>query len=313
MVKYSPKDEWNWLKGDPRLDALIKRRPKAWEDAGRELVAALEDGRAEKLNELAAKAKAAADLWNDKIRRSRGNSMVIEAALPMLIKSRMSLLALDQCYLAAATGKSSGKIRFNRVNGAIIQKLLFSHHLTRKPVSLGWFRFWWPYVSQKRLLMPLVQPKGIYCFYSKRLIAEIADLIGSSPCLEIAAGDGTLSRFLADAGLLITATDDYSWNHAIAYPETVIRLDAKLALDRYQPRVVICSWPPPANSFEQWVFSSKSVELYLVIGSRYQFASGNWEAYTTQTRFEMSCDARLSSFVLPPELESQVVLFRHKF
>jgi hypothetical protein len=312
MEKLSPRDEWDWLNGNPRLDALMKRRPEIWEDAGQELVAALEDGRAEKLNELATKAKAAADLWHDRIRRSRKNSKVIEAALPALIKSRMSLLALDRCYLAAATGKSSGRIRFNRVNGAIIQRLFFSHHLTRKPVSLGWFRFWWPLVGQKRLLMPLVQPRGIYCFYSHRLIAEIAAVLGSRSCLEIAAGDGTLSRFLADAGLAITATDDYSWNHAIAYPESVVRLDAKQALDRYQPQAVICSWPPPANNFEKWIFSSKSVEIYIVIGSRYSFASGNWKAYSAQTRFEMSCDARLSSYVLPPELDSQVILFRRK-
>jgi hypothetical protein len=125
-------------------------------------------------------------------------------------------------------------------------------------------------------------------------------------------GDGTLSRFLADVGVHITATDDYSWKHAIDYPKTVKRLDAKEALDQYQPWAVISSWPPPSNRFERYVFSAKSVELYLVIGSRYHFASGNWEAYKSQDKFELSHDVRLSTCVLPPELESDVLIFRRK-
>jgi hypothetical protein len=312
MVKPSPRNDWNWLNGNPRLHELMERHPEVWEDAGRELVAALEDGRAQRLNELAARAISTAELWRNKIRKSRNNPTVIESALPILVRSRMSLLAIEKCYFAAATGKSSGRIRFNLLNGTIIQKLLFSHHLTRKPASLRWFRFWWRFIGQKRLLMPLVQPKGIYCFYSRELIVELAGLIGSRPCLEIAAGDGTLSRFLASAGIHVTPTDDYSWKHTIEYPKGVVRLDAKEALDRYQPQAVVCSWPPPANQFERAVFSSKSVELYIVIGSRYQFASGNWETYAGQTRFEMSRDSRLSNYVLPPELESLVLLFRRK-
>jgi hypothetical protein len=275
-------------------------------------VTSLEDGRTQTINELATRAKSAADLWRDKIRKSRNNPAVIESALPILVRSRMLLLALDRCYLAATTGKSSGRIRFNLVNGIIIQKLLFSHNLLRKPVSLRWFRFWWRLVGQKQLLMPLVQPKGIYCFYSRELIVELAALIGSRPCIEIAAGDGTLSRIFADMGIQITPTDDYSWKHVIEYPEVVVRLDAKQALDRYQPKVVVCSWPPPANHFEHAVFASKTVDLYIVIGSRYPFASGNWETYAGQTRFEMSRDFRLSSYVLPPEVESLVLLFRRK-
>jgi hypothetical protein len=36
-------------------------------------------------------------------------------------------------------------------------------------------------------------------------------LIGERECLEIAAGDGTLARFLEAEGVRITATDDHSW------------------------------------------------------------------------------------------------------
>ena len=310
MAGQAPREALRWLDGKPRLHELMERYPKVWSEAGMELVAALEGGRAQNMNELVGRARATTELWKCKIRKSHNNPKVIESALPYLIKSRMSVLAMDKCFFAAATGKATGKVRFNQINGFIIQKLLFSHHLTRKPVSLRWFRFWWRFVGQKRLLMPLVQPRGIYCFYSREVIAAIAQLIGARSCLEIAAGDGTLARFLTAAGVNIKATDDYSWKHAIEYPEVVEQLGAKQALEKYEPQVVICSWPPPANTFERDVFARKSVEFYMVIGSRYRFASGNWETYCSQTRFTVDCDPRLSSLVLPPELESAVLLFR---
>jgi hypothetical protein len=312
MNKTSPRDELHRLTRHVRLHELMERYPAVWEEAGRELVSALEGGHAQRLNEFAVKAASTAKTWENRIRKSRNNEKVIESALPHLIKSRMSLLALDKCYLAAATGRSSGKVRFGLINGTIIQKLLFSHHLTRKPVSLGWFTFWWRFVGQKRLLMPLVQPKGIYCFYSRRLIRELRLLIGDRAALEIGAGDGTLSRFLADEGAHIRATDDHSWSHIITYPESVEKLDAVRALEKHQPRVVICSWPPPANPFEKHIFTTKSVELYIAIGSRYRFASGNWDAYTSQGRFEWSLDPRLSRWVIPPELDNAVLLFHRK-
>ncbi len=312
MIKPSLKDELKWVCREARLHELMERYPNIWKDSGGKLVSVLEDGRANTLKDYAEKARSTGELWQNRIRKSRHNLKVIESAMPQLVKSRMALLALDQYYLAAATGKTSGKIRFTLFNGYIVQKLLFSRHLTRKPASFRWFRFCWPFITQKRLLMPLVQPKGIYCFYSRSLIEELAALIGCRVCLEIGAGDGTLTRFLADEGVQIKATDNHSWNHAIEYPEAVEKLGAKQALDKYQPQAVVCSWPPPGNNFEQKVFSTVSVEIYIVIGSRYKFASGNWDAYAAQNRFEWSVDQRLSSYVIPPELESAVLIFRRK-
>jgi hypothetical protein len=312
MIKLAPKDELKWISHDAGLQELMERYPEMWLSVGPELVAALEDGRSQRLKDYSTNAKSAQDTWHNRIRKSRHNAKVIESAMPHLIKSRMTLLALDQCYQAAALGKASGKIRFNLINGYIIQKLLFSRHLTRKPASLKWFNFWWRFISQKRLLMPLVQPKGIYCFYSQELLGELCALIGSRSCLELGAGDGTLTRFLANEGVQICATDNHSWSHTIEYPETVERLGARQALEKYQPQAVICSWPPPGNAFEQRVFSTRSVEIYIVIGSRYKFAGGNWDSYAAQDRFEWSIDPKLSSLVLPPELESAVLIFRRK-
>ena len=224
----------------------------------------------------------------------------------------MWLLALEKCYLSSAVGITKGKVRFNLINGYIIQRLLFYRHLTRRPASLFWFKIMWPFITQKRILMPLVQTKGIYCFYSSRLIQELAALIDSRLCLEIGAGDGTLSRLLDGNGIQIIATDDYSWGHTISYPDTVEKIDAREALKKYRPQVTFSSWPPPNNNFERHVFTTESVELYIVIGSRHKFASGNWESYTGQNLFDWKIDSRLSRYVIPPELDNAVLIFSRK-
>jgi hypothetical protein len=312
MPKSSLKDELKWIGRDASLNELMEHYPAEWRLTGPDLVAALEDGQTTKLAEYTTKAKSIEETWRQRIRNSRHNAKVMESARPHLIRSRMAILAMRQCYQASALGKASGKVRFNLINGYIVQILLFRRHLTRKPASLKQFRFWWRFVTQKRLLMPLVQPKGIYCFYSQGLIEALRDLIGDMACLEIGAGDGMLAQFLADKGVKIRATDDHSWKHAIEYPDTVERLGARQALTKYEPKAVICSWPPPGNTFEQKVFSARSVELYIVIGSRHRFAAGNWDSYSAQDRFEWAIDNSLSLLVIPPELDSAVLIFRRK-
>jgi hypothetical protein len=202
-----------------------------------------------------------------------------------------------------------GRLRFNVVNGWIAQRLLFESGLRRKPVSMPAFKLLWPLLWQKRYLMPLVGPRGIYCFYSKPLIARLRTMIGDRPALEIAAGDGTLSRFLADAGADITPTDDHSWRD-VDFPDSVLREDAATAVRTRRPAVVICSWPPAGNNFERAVFETDSVELYVVVGSRHRFATGNWETYEQQTAFALTEDEELSALVLPPELDAAVYAFR---
>lgn len=305
-------EEIEWLNTHPPLEALLNRYPKIWEEAAKVLMAAAKTQKTQTLNELAIKSKHTAELWKERMMKSNCNTKVVQSALPNIIKSRMLVLALEQGYLAAAAGKTTGKVRFNLVNGYIIQKLLFSHDLVCKPASLRLFKFWWRFITQKKLLMPLVQDKGIYCFYSKELIAELRGLIDNRSCLEIAAGNGTLSRFLSKKGVKITATDDLSWGYAIKYDEHVENLDAKTALTKYQPRAVICSWPPPGNNFERHVFNTKTVELYIVIGSRHRFISGNWEDYENQNNFDWVIDTHLSSLVIPPEGNSAVLIFRRK-
>jgi len=294
------------------LTELKTRFPVEWEAVSHELAAIFASGKPEQLQTyLTGLATPGAARTNHMGRRPNRKELE-SAAIAKLIRHRMAHLALKSFVLSAAAGGKSGKIRFNWLNGFVAQKLLFARELERKPVSIFWFRLIWPLVWQKALLMPLVEAKGIYCFYSKPLIEALARLIGGRECLEIAAGDGTLSRFLAAEGVRATATDDYSWKHAVSYPGTVLKMDAAQALRKFKPAVVVCSWPPANNGFERLVFTNPGVELYIVIGSRHTFATGNWGDYRAQTVFELEEDVSLGRGVLPPELGGTVYLFRRR-
>ncbi|MBI5548751.1 MAG: SAM-dependent methyltransferase, partial [Deltaproteobacteria bacterium] len=284
MSRRPPTDPLRALSSpDATLDELREAHPELWEEVSASILAALGKGTPEASVELMQRVRAEADAWGQRVRASKGNPKVSQAALPHLLRARMTRLALGRCYHAAAAAQPGGTLRFSLLNGTLVQKLLFRQGLERKPASLKQFRFWWRFVTQKRILMPLVQERGIYCFYTQELIAELKELCAGRPCLEIAAGDGTLSRFLRQAGVEATATDNRAWTRAITYPEDVENLDARGALSRHSPSVVLCSWPPPGNTFEKHVLATRSVQLYVVIGSRHRFASGSWEAYEQQT------------------------------
>ena len=87
-------------------------------------------------------------------------------------------------------------------------------------------------------------------------------------------------------------------------------MDAYSALKKFKPEVVVCSWPPANNSFEKNIFNSGSVSLYIFIGSRHKFASGNWMDYLTQKNFSMEEKSNLSKLVFPPELDPVVYFFK---
>lgn len=296
--------ERDWLAGRPPLEELRDAYPEQWDHVQREIASLTRSGDLEALKARVLALAAPLPAASRQQRRAGGEAVTLEAEA----RRQMLSAALRQASLSVASGKTEGRVRFNLLNGWIAQRLLFERGLKRKPVSLGWFRLLWPLLWQRGMLMPLVGPKGIYCFYSRRLIAELAELIGSRPCLEIAAGDGTLTRFLRDAGVDATATDDRSWSHAIDFPEYVQAMDAVAALRTHRPLVVIAAWPPAGNAFEREVFRTPSVETYIVIGSRHRFASGNWEDYERQSAFVIEEDPRLAAMVLPPEVEATVLV-----
>lgn len=292
-----------WLREGPSLDELKAAYPKIWDSVEQELASMAADADYERLISLTAAAARPGAL-------TVGSKRQQEEALLAEVRRQMVVIALRQHRASVATGISEGKVRFNLVNGWLLQHLFFVRKLERKPVSMFWFRLIWPIAWQRSYLMTLVQPKGIYCFYSKPLVSELAKLIGDAPALEIAAGDGTLSHFLTAQGVDIVPTDDYSWSSRIEYPEWVKRQDAHTALRSRQPKVVICSWPPAGNKFEREVFRTRSVEIYIMIGSRHEWATGNWPAYRAAREFEIAEAAALSKLVLPPELDCAVYVFR---
>jgi hypothetical protein len=294
------------------LEGLRRRHPDDWERVSEGLLAALSTGRAERvatwLNGVAAEARH----WRARIGKSGGNPQVEAAAAPALRRERMARLAVEKTALALAARESHGVVRLGLWSGLVAQRLLFAGGLRRRAVSMAAFRLLWPLVPDRRLLMPLVQARGIYCFYSRELVRAIAARVGGRTCLEVAAGDGTLARLLGEAGLPVRATDDGSWGHAIAYPPEVERLDAREAVARHAPRAVLCSWPPPGNAFERRILEAPGVELYVVVGSRHRFAAGDWDAYERQRDFEWGVDEALSRLVLPPELDPAVLVFRRR-
>jgi hypothetical protein len=110
----------------------------------------------------------------------------------------------------------------------------------------------------------------------------------------------------------VHATDDHSWTQNIRYPEAVERLDAVSALAQHNPEVVLCSYPPPKNTFEAAVFTTSTVNLYVVITTKHKFAAGNWETYESQSAFTMQADEALSRLILPPEIDPVLLVFRRK-
>lgn len=303
----TPQDIVRWLATRPKLMDLCNEFPEQWEIAQQQLNEVITTGSPEDLRRLTENPPE----W-PRHRKGFRQEVLTKAmweATYRQVRYQMICLAVKDCSLSLASGNARGKVRFNFWNGGLAQWLLFSRGLERKMVSLRLFRLIWPLLGQRELLMPLVSSKGIYCFYSRDFVRTLAKLIGPRKTLEIGAGDGTLTRFLKGCGVKVTATDDYSWGHRIMYPSDVVKCDAVSALERYAPEVVVCSWPPAENPFEHHIFQTSSVQLYIMIGSQYQVASGSWGAYSEQENFEMVEAAELAKMLIPPELGSAVYLF----
>ncbi len=309
-MKYTLKDLQVLTDSSLKFKKLTEMYPDELAAVNKELNKLYSESRKEELYQYIQNLKNKSEFAIDKINKSGNNPKTINAFLPHILKGRIATLALTQYNLAIQSGQVSGKVRFSLLNGFILQKLLFEHDFVRKPASLKLFRLIWPFITQKKILIPLVNKKGIYCFYTKELISRLSSIIGNKKCIEIGAGDGTLYRFLKQTGSDITASDNFSWTGYIDYPESVERLSAKQAIEKHKPEVVICSWPPPWNDFEKHVFSAHSVNLYIVIGSTNENASGNRQAYSSQKTFSMTEDKSLASLILPPGTHNSVFIFK---
>jgi hypothetical protein len=300
------------------LEQLQAKYPAHWQRVGPRVVSATAAGQ-HGLLRFVQQQQAEAKLARTMLQRSGRHA---DSAVKQLIEARLALLATSTILQSAATQLSTTAPdragerpqRFGLWSGTVINRLLFARGQTleRVPVDIRLFRALWPLVPQRRLLMPLVQPKGIYCFYSRQFVDELKQIIGTRSCVEIAAGDGTLTRFLRNAGVDVAAYDDHSWAHTIDFPDDVAQLDAVEVLQRHRPQVVLCSFPPADNRFEERIFKTASVETYVVVTAKHRGTSGNARAWQEQTAFAGGPDVRLSSLIVPPELDPEVHVYRRK-
>lgn len=288
---------------------LLVEYPEYKEEILQEIQALKTTDRPSLFQAIVKKYTTSAKIAENKINKSRLNEKTIQAFLPDIIKARLAIYLLEQLNIIASSS-STGNVRLNFWDGTILQKLLFKKGLERKLVPVKKFNFFWKFIKNKRILMPLVNKQGIYCFYSKELISECAKLIGEEKCLEIGAGDGTLTHFISTHNTKCIATDDYSWGQYISYPSFVEKADAKTALQKHKPKAVICSWPVPKNSYEKHVFKTASVDLYIVIGTKNATLTGDFETYHSINNFTIELNEYMSSLILPPSNENAVYIFR---
>lgn len=300
------KEAVRWLAGRPSLEQMRTRCPQDWAAVEHDLAEALARKSTEALDRLLLRGVAGERTGKTK-RWAPGQGPLL--ATRQLVGKRMTLLALEKLSIGAVSGAGADEMRYGRRTRILTSLLFQDRRGNRKAVSSSLFRFLWPLVPEKARFLLAAQTRGSYCFFSDRLIGELKLLIGGRRAIEIAAGDGTLSRLLRETGVVIEASDDRSWHHAIDYPPFVAGMDAETALRELEPEVVVCCWPPAANGFEHAVFESRSVVRYIVLGSAHEFASGAWKAYAGQTDFVMRHDAGLSALVLPPEAGTVVRIF----
>ena len=307
-VSRRPRDVAEWLSGKPSLAELRAAFPEEWARVEREVAALVRSGDPEQVK---ARIVAAASPATQRPGHAQPHRVVVSEA----VRRQMLLAATRQALLAVETGVTHGKLRLGLVSGLALQRLLFEEGLRRRAVPYTPFRLAWPLLPDRRRLMPLVMEQGIYCFYSRPLLKGLARIISRRPCVEIAAGDGTLSRLLLQRGVQVTATDDGSWEPFVNYDRDGIevqRIDAVSALRTLRPEVVLCSWPPAGNTFERHVFTTPTVQTYVLIAPRQEIAAGNWNAYRTQRTFDWAEDRRLSRYVLPSTAAGTVHIFHRR-
>jgi hypothetical protein len=284
---------------------MRSRFPDEWARVENDMATAIVERSAERLDEILVRRETATSA------RPAGRKGRKEETL-RLVRQRMAILAIQRIGTDAVTQGGGASSTIGRMSAAVASGLLRDGDGNKKPVSIRVFRLAWPFVRDKGAFLSREQARGTYCFLSREFVDAVARMVGGRRCLEIAAGDGTLTRFLAGAGVPVVAVDDMSWGHEIRYPDFVGKMDAREALKVHAPEVVICSWPPPGNPFEAAVFETPSVQTYVVVGSRYAFATGAREAYRAAPDFSCETAVDLARLVLPPEAGHEVLVFRRR-
>lgn len=159
MQLNDPEKVLAWLQRRPSAALLKNEFPKEWDAMEIELAACIAERDPARLHKLLHPEDVCAGNFPSRVKKA-ARVRVAQTA----VRQRMAALAIQRYSLSAAAGKTSGKVRFNLINGYIAQRLLFRKEFERKPVSLFWFRFLWLLLWQKQLLMPLVERKENIAF-----------------------------------------------------------------------------------------------------------------------------------------------------
>jgi hypothetical protein len=298
-----------YLQRQPGLEALQQRYPEEWRTVEIELAAAIHDKDKAKLDRLM---RPLEGLPKPKERRNPITKQESRALQGKLIRQRMSAIAIERYLKTSLSDPKAPHLKWR--DRLIFRVLFFAKGRQRKLVTPWLFRLLWPLVRQRNLLMPMAEARGIYNFYSSGFLKALATEIAGNSCLEIAAGDGYLSRQLTRHGVRIVATDDGSWGDSsgagkIADAGDVERLAADAAIAKYHPEIVICSWPPANNAFEQHVFADPGVQRYIMIGSEHRRLCGNWPLYQAQQAFTQMRHDGLSAHLYPRDFGGAVFIF----
>jgi len=108
-----------------------------------------------------------------------------------------------------------------------------------------------------------------YFIPNVEFVEALANLLkqisGGLRLVEVCSGDGKLAYWLRKSGVDIVATDNYSWKLGRKRID-VERLSVTKALQKYNPRVVVGTWTPPASKIPQKVLRYPSVAYYAGIG-----------------------------------------------
>ena len=302
------------LKENTSLDRLIVLFPEEWVEVDRELNELFQRGKPAEISAFMTETRKSMDLLQKQLLKNARTPGVVTQCVPLLIRGRMTFDSLNQ-RLHALLGQQDlgGGKGLSRYNHFLAKKVLRLSSVKRCPAPLPWMNFFWRFVTQKGTLVSLLEQGGSYCVFTAEFIGKLTELFDGQQVLEVGAGDGTLAKFLKNAGINIIATDDHSWSHKISFNNEVIRMSAAEALGKFSPTVVLCSWPPPGNTFERLIFGTNSVTTYVVIGSRHPFATSDREAYKKAEATFTQEEARLiARSLFPPEIDHEVLIFRRK-
>ncbi len=289
----------------------MHKYPELWDGVKDKISQALKADRPEIVSELLTKADTSARSWHDRVQSASQTNKARTEALPHLVKSRMIHLAIKK-VLDRSLVPDDGPVTQSAIDKMICNFLFYVPYSQHKPASAFAVKALWPIVRNKTAAIATAKKLGFYSLYTDRFIKLVKDLAKDQNVLEIAAGSGILTLLLQKSGVASQATDDHSWSHAVRFGRHVEDLDAARALKKYSPKVVLCSWPPPENTFEKAVFISPSVDTYIVVGSKHQFATGARSDYTQQNDFDMKVVAGVDSLLAPPGVDGEVLLFTRK-